>query len=92
MYHQMPLPISCAMFGAFAGLLGGACSQSFPIWVGATTGASLGCAMCICEMMYKEKVTAPVAREPVILQNVYITYLSGNPKELPVAKVAETSL
>ena len=87
----MPLPISCAMFGAFAGLLGGGCSQSFPIWVGATTGASLGCAMCICAMMHKEEVAAPVVREPIILQNVYITYLSGDPKELPVAKVAETT-
>jgi len=92
MYHPMPLPITCAMFGAFGGLLGGGCSQSFPVWVGATTGASLGCAMCICAMMYKEEDVVPVTREPVILQNVYITYLSGDPKELPVAKVVETNL
>jgi len=47
--------------------------------------------MCICAMMHKEEVAAPVVREPVILQNVYITYLSGDPKELPVAKVVETT-
>lgn len=92
MYYPIPLPISCAMFGAFAGLVGGGCNQSFPVWVGATSGASLGCAMCICAMMYKEEVTAPVVREPIVLPNVYITYLSGVPKGLPVAKVAETSL
>ena len=92
MYYPLPLPISCAMFGAFAGLLGGGCNQSFPIWVGATTGASLGCAMCICAMMHKEEVVAPVSRGPVVMQNIYITYLSGGPKELPVAKVVDTSL
>ena len=46
MNHQLPPPVVCGMFGACAGLVFGNC-QIFPVWVGAATGGSVGCLMCI---------------------------------------------
>ena len=50
MHIEIPYPICFAMCGALAGLVGGGCNQCFPVWVGATTGASIGCAISICVM------------------------------------------
>lgn len=91
MYYQLPAPLALGMLGAIAGLFGGGFTQSFPVWVGAATGASVGCAMCICMML--SPVPVPVPRpepRPVVVQNIYVTYVTGAPKDtLPKAKVIE---
>ena len=92
MYYSLPYPIAFGMCGAFAGLIGGGCNQCFPIWVGAATGGSLGCVISIFMMFAPEPVVEPVssiAPDPVIVQNIYITYVSGQQKDIPVAKVVE---
>lgn len=98
MYYDLPAPIVCGMCGALAGLVGGACNSCFPVWVGAITGGSLGCLLCIVHAIIPEPPQPPVALrapvsvrtpEPMIVQNIYITYVSGDSKELPVAKVVE---
>ena len=83
MYYQLPAPLALGMLGAIAGLFGGGFTQSFPVWVGAATGASVGCAMCIC-MMLSPVPVVPEPR-PVVVQNIYVTYVTGAPK----AKVIE---
>jgi hypothetical protein len=95
MYHELPAPIALGACGALAGLIGGGFSQCFPVWVGASTGAGLGCVMCIVSL-FREKprprpiTSSPASVGPVIVQNIYITYeISGQAKgtELPVAKI-----
>jgi hypothetical protein len=107
MYHS-PLPVPCALggLGAIAGLLGGGLNQCFPVWVGAATGGSIGCVLCIGALIKEE--AQPVRRisiggssgssrssgssEPVIIQNIYITYeITGRGKDdvIPIAKVIQ---
>ena len=88
MYPQVPLPITCAAFGSLAGLIAGGCNQCFPVWVGASTGVSVGCAFSIFLIFCYEPPPAPV--EQVVVQNIYITYVSGDGKDIPVAKVVES--
>ena len=90
---ELPLPIGLCMCGALAGLVGGGCTEYFPVWVGATTGASVGCIICIIMAAMPEPFRAPIvpriqgSTEPVVIQNLYITYVSGQAKDIPVAKV-----
>jgi len=87
MYYELPTPISCGILGALAGLAGGGCNQCFPVWVGAATGGSLGCAICICMMCAPKAATQPVITvEPIAINNVYIAYLSGESKDISVQK------
>lgn len=89
MYYEVPLPITCAFCGALAGLLGGGCNQVFAVWVGAATGCSLGCAISTFLMCQPVQEQAQVqGQAPIIIQNVYITHVSGDAK-LPIAKVVE---
>ena len=85
MYGELPIPIACGMCGALAGLMGGGFSQCFPVWVGASTGAGLGCLCCIVHALMPERRSLPVAQPvqaaPVIVQNIYVVY-TGQPKEL----------
>ena len=88
MQYELPTPISCGILGSLAGLAGGGCNQCFPVWVGAATGGSLGCAICIC-MMFIPKPVEPVTTttEPVIINNTYVAYLSGESKDISIVKV-----
>lgn len=89
MYYQIPLPITCAFCGGLAGLVGGGCNQLFPVWIGAATGFPLGCAISIFLMCQPEEpVQVETPQAPVIIENVYIAHVSGEPK-LPIAKVVE---
>ena len=97
-YSPVPVPIALGMLGALAGLIGGGFNQCFPIWVGAATGGSLGCAMCIVTLIIEEQRTAqPVISrsnmnsEPVIIQNIYLVYdIAGRGKDvIPVAEVVQ---
>jgi len=97
MNYEIPLPITFGMCGAFIGLIAGGCSQSFPVWVGGATGASLGCAISIVQVLLPERqvqvqpLPLPVAQraaEPIVIQNIYITY-TGEAKDIPVAKIVE---
>jgi len=88
MYYELPTPISCGILGALAGLAGGGCNQCFPVWVGAATGGSLGCAICLCMIFAPQPVRETVITvEPVAVNNVYIAYLSGESKDISVVKV-----
>jgi hypothetical protein len=72
------------MFGACAGLVFGNC-QIFPVWVGAATGGSVGCLMCIglC-ILDPIPVELPVAKvtQPIIVNHIDIYELgtTGAPK------------
>ena len=85
MYTDLPAPIACAMCGAISGLFGGGFSQCFPVWVGASTGAGVGCLVCVVYALMPERKPLPVAQpvkvDPVIVQNFYVIY-SGQAKEL----------
>jgi hypothetical protein len=81
MYNHIPAPIACGMLGALAGFIGGGFNNCFPIWVGAATGGSLGCVMCIGIALMPEPlpVAQVVSNEPrIVIQNIYI--ISGNDK------------
>jgi hypothetical protein len=89
MYYDLPAPIAFGMCGALAGLFGGGFNSCFAIWVGAATGGSLGCVLCIVSMCHHNvsaplPVARPVSSEPVVIQNIYITYsISGSEKGVP---------
>lgn len=94
MYYLLPIPIPLSMCGAFAGLIGGGCNQFFPVWVGATTGASIGCILCICDAAMPESFRqmttereAEAEAGPVIVHNTYTTHVYGQPKDIQIAKV-----
>lgn len=95
MYILLPPFIPLGICGALAGLLGGGCNQCFPVWVGAATGASLGCIISMCMMMMPEKqVNSSIqgmSQEPVIIHNTYITYVYGHSKDIPIAKIVTPS-
>jgi len=98
MYYELPAPIALGMCGALAGLIGGGFNNCFPVWVGAATGGSLGCILCIVSMWRQDvsallPVAVPISSEPVIIQNIYITYnTSGSEKDAPpVATVVKPS-
>ena len=87
MYYLLPIPIPLSMCGALAGLVGGGCNQFFPVWVGGTTGALLGCIISICMMVIpnEEGNTNEEANEnEVVIQNPCIT---GRSKDNPLVKI-----
>jgi len=89
-YSPLPAPIALGMCGALVGLIAGGFNQCFPIWVGAATGGSVGCAACIFLGLMPEPPVQPlrVATEPIIvIQNIYIT---GEAKEIPIAKIVDS--
>jgi hypothetical protein len=95
MNPHLPAPIVCGFFGALAGLLGGGCAQCFPVWVGAATGASLGCALCVGMCFFEPLPLAKIAtrqgQDPVIIQHIHIYEMkSGAPKSYPQIKEANT--
>lgn len=63
--YQIPLPITCAFLGAFAGSIGGGCTQTFPVWVGAISGVSLGALLSTIYMCVPE-----VEPQTVVVQNM----------------------
>ena len=63
--YQIPLPIVCGFFGAFAGSIAGGCMQTFPVWVGAVSGVSLGTVLSTIYMCMPE-----VEPPTVIVQNI----------------------
>ena len=98
MHHSpLPLPFALGGLGAIAGLLGGGINQCFPVWVGAATGGSIGCVLCIATLIREETVVAQPVRvvhtnEPVVIQNIYIMYdITGRSKDgaIPIAKVVQ---
>ena len=96
MYYEFPAPIAFGMYAALAGLICGGFNNCFPVWVGAATRGSLGCVLCLVSMWHHEvsatvPVVRPVSSEPVVIQNIYITYnTTGSGKDtLPVATVVK---
>jgi hypothetical protein len=81
MNQQLPPLVVCSMCGACAGLVFGNC-QIFPVWVGAATGGSVGCLMCIALCIANPiPLALPVAQvtQPVIVNHIHI-YEIGAPK------------
>jgi len=87
MYYQMPAPLACGFLGGIAGLIGGGFNQCFPVWVGATTGASLGCAFCIYSMFIPVIHHRANISGQIVVPNIYIIREIGAPKDIPVAVV-----
>lgn len=87
MQAYLPAPFACAMCGSFAGLLAGGLHQCFPVWVGAATGASIGCLICLIQVLMPAKtlpIAKPVTVDPVIIQNIYITYEVSGQSKVPI--------
>jgi len=88
MYNPLPAPFACGLCGAIAGLIGGGFNQCLPVWIGAATGASAGCVICVCLFLFDvpEPPVAQIVRAaPTVIQNIYIiepTSLTGAPKNL----------
>lgn len=89
MNTQLPPPVVCSMCGACAGLVFGNC-QIFPVWVGAATGGSVGCLMCIALCIANPiPLALPIAQvtqqTPTIVNHIHIYEIgtTGAPKELP---------
>ena len=75
MYNSpISIPIYLGTCGAISGLVGGGCTQFIPVWVGATTGASIGCIVCMYVAAMPEYVTIQRSIEPR-----YISDLSSSP-------------
>jgi hypothetical protein len=95
MYTPLPVPFAFAGLGAIAGLIAGGFSQCFPVWVGTATGVGVGCVCSVIICLKDERANAlPVAQvvspEPVVIQNIYITYdLSGKGKTVDVPYLAQ---
>jgi len=95
MYTPLPVPFAFAGLGAIAGLIAGGFNQCCPVWVGTATGVGVGCVCSVLMCLKDERSAAmPVAKvvspEPVIIQNIYITYdLSGNGKEADAPPLAQ---
>jgi hypothetical protein len=96
MYYELPGPIAFGICGALAGWIGGGFNSCFPACVGAATGGTVGCVLCIISV-WRQNVSAPppvavpISSGPVVIQNIYITYNpSGSGKDvLPVATVVK---
>jgi hypothetical protein len=98
MNTALPAPFAFAGIGALLGLFGGGFSQCFPVWVGAATGASIGCVFSVVICLKDERdsalpVAQPVSQGPVIIQNIYFVYdVNGQSKSvengLPVTKAS----
>ena len=73
----MPAPVSCAMCGAFFGLLAGGTTQCFPVWVGAATGCSVGSVICLFTAYITPSI--PVA---TIVVSPFIHEVTGHAKPL----------
>ena len=82
MSNPIGVPIACGFFGSIMGLVAG-CGQCFPVIVGGSTGASVGCVICIYSAFFGPS-EAPVAKivhaQPTVIQNVYILEPAGAPK------------
>ena len=62
------------------GLIFGNC-QIFPVWVGAATGGSVGCLMCMALCIADPIPLAQIVRpEPIIVQHIHIYEIAGAPK------------
>ena len=88
----IPAPIAFCMCGAMAGFIGGGFNQGLPILIGAATGMTLGCCMSVYACFSPNNVVLPIALpvspEPVIVQNIFITYnVTGQSKEPVLPKV-----
>ena len=84
---QIPPPFVCSMFGACAGLVFGNC-QCFPVWVGAASGASIGCLMCIAMCIANPLPVAKIVEQKqntIIVQHIHIYEIgsTGAAKESP---------
>ena len=77
MYYELPYPLAMGVCGALAGFIGGGGNQIFPVWVGCVTGSAIGCGVCLFTMM-----TPPPRVEPIVIHNLYIAYVSGEPKDI----------
>jgi hypothetical protein len=83
MNNQLPAPLVCGMCGALAGLFGGGFNQCLPVWIGAATGASVGCVICVCFCLFdvpQPPVAKIVRAMPTVIQNIYIIEPTGAPK------------
>ena len=91
MNGHLPAPIACGFLGTLAGLLGGGCTQCFPVWVGAATGASVGCAICVGMCFFEPLPVAKVVnrQEPVIVQHIHIYEIAGAPKIISANTVSD---
>lgn len=90
MSNPIGVPIACGFFGSIMGLVAG-CGQCFPVIVGGSTGASVGCVICIYSSFFGPSDTGtPVAKivhaQPTVVQNIYILEpmeSTGAPKIVP---------
>ena len=89
MYTQSHPPISLTVCGALSGLVCGGSDQLFAFWVGAITGASVGCTICIYKVVTSENSVIPRQDlQPVIVDNTYIRHEYGQSKDIPIENVA----
>ena len=89
MYTQSHPPISLTVCGALSGLACGGSDQLFAFWVGAITGASVGCTICIYKVVTSENSVIPRQDlQPVIVDNTYIRHEYGQSKDIPIENVA----
>jgi hypothetical protein len=86
---QIPPPFVCALAGATVGAIAGGC-QTFPVCVGAATGASLGCAMCICLCFANPPEGLPVAKiiqpQQTIVNHIHIYEMSTGAQKDTIPK------
>ena len=89
MYTRSYPPISLTVCGALSGMACGGSNQLFAFWVGAITGASLACTVCIYKIVTLEQEVIPIQDlQPVIVDNTYIRHAYGHPKDIPIENVA----
>lgn len=89
MYTKSHPPISLTVCGALSGLACGGSDQLFAFWVGAITGASVGCTICIYKVVTSENSVIPRQDlQPVIVDNTYIRHEYGQSKDIPIENVA----
>lgn len=92
MHNPLGVPIACGFFGSLFGLVAG-CGECFPVIVGAGTGSSVGCVICILLCIFDSpekglpvaKIASNLPVQPTLIQNIYIidTRSTGAPKIIP---------
>ena len=82
----MYIPVCLGTCGAISGLVGGGCTQCFPIWVGASTGSSIGCIVCMYVAAMPEPVTTHRSIEPRVIHN-YLTHIPLNAQQSNNAEI-----